>query len=324
MFSRIRSVLAVVLTVILFASASSVAHATYPNRTVRIVISVAPGGAMDNLARNIAHALRNRWQHPVIVEHKPGAGGSIAAHEVARSAPDGYTLLLTVDSLVTATTLFAGKVTYDPIKSFEPISILANSINAIVVSEKSPIKDLKTLVGLSEERPVMVATSGLGLGNHFALIGLQNAVKSGEFQHVPYKGAGPSVVAVLSNETDAAVVAVPAIVGHVRSGQIRVLATIQSPSRALPGVPTVREAGVPFEAKDLWFGLLAPAGTPQNIVAEINAAAAEAIQSAEFSQRLIQQGYEPVGSTAEAFAARLRDDVRTLPPLLKSAGVKMD
>lgn len=311
------------LSLALLAGTATAAAAAYPDKTIRLVLPLAPGGAMDVLGRALAQELGTRWNVPVVVENRAGAGGIIAADLVARSAPDGYTLLLTGDALVSAVTLFAGKANYDPVKSFAPITIAATTNTVLVVREDSPAATLKDLVALAGTRRVNVATPGHGNNNHFALVSLQRGVQ-GEFQHVPYKGAGPAVVGLLAGEADAAIVAVPAASQLIRGGKLRALAVFQGRSGVLPEVPTVQEAGYALDTKTGWFGLLAPAGTPTAVVATLQQAIAAAIGDDKFRKTLVDHGFEPVGSSTADFAARLQNDTETLPALLASVGVKVD
>ena len=274
---------------------------------------------MDNLGRLISLELGKRWNVPVVVENRAGAGGIIAADLVARSAADGYTLLLSGDSLVSSVTLFAGKANYDPVKSFAPVTIAATTATVVAVRAESPVDSFQALAKLAGERRITVGTPGHATGNHFALASLQHGIK-GDFQHVPYKGAGPAVSALLTGQVDAAIVALPAVTQLVRAGRVRALAVFQNRSAILPEVPTVTETGFNVETKTGWFGVLAPAGTPAPIVAKLQTTIATIIRDEKFREALLEAGYEPVGGTSEELAARIREDSVKLPALLASIG----
>ena len=221
-----RPVLAVLATAsLLFAAATTVraqpAAATpagaYPDKPITLLIPYPPGGSADILARPLGAALQKKWNQPVVLEYKPGAGGAIASSQLARARPDGYTLLLTGDMLVANQTLFQGTINYDPVKSFAPISIVAATPPVIVVRADSPVRDIAGLRDAASRHVVNIGTPGYGNSNHRALTRLQQQVQ-GTVQHVPYKGAGPAVVALLGGEIDAALVALPAVSSLIANG----------------------------------------------------------------------------------------------------------
>ncbi|WP_343720162.1 tripartite tricarboxylate transporter substrate binding protein, partial [Achromobacter dolens] len=254
------------LAVVFLLGAMAPAGAAYPDKPVRLVLPLAPGGAMDVLGRGLAERLGAVWKVPVIVENRAGAGGNIAADQVARAAPDGYTLLLTGDMLVANQTLFKGAINYDPVKSFAPISIVAATPPVIVVRADSPVRDIAGLRDAASRHVLNVGTPGYGNSNHRALTRLQQQVQ-GTVQHVPYKGAGPAVVALLGGEIDAAIVALPAVSTLIANGQVRALAVLQdNRSATVPQVPTAAQVGLKMDGDTGWFGLLAPAGTPPQVV----------------------------------------------------------
>jgi len=294
------------------------------DRPIRLVLPLAPGGAMDVLGRGLAHELGSRLDTAFVVENRAGAGGNLAHELVAGERPDGRTLLLTSNALVANVTLFQGRVRYDPIRSFSPVSIVAGSPTVVVVRADAFVRGMEGLAAKAKGPGIDVGTPGFGNGNHLALVKLQRA-QGGDWRHIPYKGAGPALVGLLGGETDAAIVALPAAQAHLQAGRLRALAVVQEErSPVAPDVPTLAEAGIRIELEDGWFGLLAPAGTPPAVVDRVRRAVADALQAPAFRDQLARQGFEPVGSTPLAFARQLERDVARFPPLLKGIGARVE
>ncbi|MGE8658407.1 MAG: Bug family tripartite tricarboxylate transporter substrate binding protein [Achromobacter sp.] len=311
------------LAVVFLLGAMVPASAGYPDKPVRLVLPLAPGGAMDVLGRGLAERLGALWQVPVIVENRAGAGGNIAADQVARAAPDGYTLLLTGDMLVANQTLFQGTINYDPVKSFAPISIVAATPPVIVVRADSPVRDIAGLREAASQHVVNIGTPGYGNSNHRALTRLQQQLQ-GTVQHVPYKGAGPAVVALLGGEIDAAIVALPAVSSLIANGQVRALAVLQdNRNDTVPQVPTAAQVGLKMDGDTGWFGLLAPAGTAPEIVEDVWRAVRQAITEPDFRARLLAIGFEPIADRPRAFAERIARDAGKFPALLRDSGVAL-
>ncbi|WP_263914564.1 tripartite tricarboxylate transporter substrate binding protein [Achromobacter sp. 79A6] len=311
------------LVVVFLLGAMAPASAAFPDKPVRLILPLAPGGAMDVLGRGLAERLGALWNVPIIVENRAGAGGNIAADQVARAAPDGYTLLLTGDMLVANQTLFQGTLNYDPVKSFAPISIVAATPPVIVVRAQSPIQDLAGLRRAASQHVLNIGTPGYGNSNHRALTRLQQQVP-GTVQHVPYKGAGPAVVALLGGEIDAAVVALPAVSSLIANGQVRALAVLQdNRSDTVPQVPTAAQVGLKMEGDTGWFGLLAPAGTSPEVVHDVWRAVHQAVTEPDFRARLLAIGFEPIADSPQAFADRIASDADKFPALLRASGVAL-
>ena len=307
-------------------AASTTAGAAIVNdRNVRLVLPLAPGGAMDVLGRGLANALGPRLGASFVVENRAGAGGNLAHELVAGEKPDGHTLLLTSNALVANVTLFEGKVRYDPVRSFVPVSIIASSPTVIVVRSDATARDMAALAAQARSAGgISVGTPGFGNGNHLSLVKLHRA-QGGDWRHIPYKGAGPALVGLLGGETDAAIVALPAAQPHIQAGRLRALAVVQERRSSLaPQVPTLAEAGITIDLENGWFGLLAPAGTPQAVVDRVHQAVTSVLADPEFRTQLARQGFEPVGSSAQAFARQLDRDVATFPPLLRSLGARVE
>ncbi|GAA6118545.1 tripartite tricarboxylate transporter substrate binding protein [Acidovorax sp. FG27] len=294
-------------------------------RSARLVLPLAPGGAMDVLGRSLAAELGQRLGTSFVVENRAGAGGNLAHEWVAGERPDGQTLLLTSNALVANVTLFAGRVRYDPQRSFAPVSIVASSPTVVVVHGDAPFRTMGALAAQARSGAgISVGTPGFGNGNHLALVKLHRA-QGGDWRHIPYKGAGPALVGLLGGETDAAIVALPAAQAHLQAGRLRALAVVQERRSSLaPEIPTLAEAGITIALDSGWFGLLAPAGTPQAVVERVHGAVTGALADEGFRRQLARQGFEPVGSTSQAFAQQLARDVAAFPPLLQSIGARVE
>ena len=300
--------------------------ATYPVKTIRIIAGSAPGGAVDYIARVAAQKLTEAFGQPAVVEQRTGASGSIAGEYVAKSPPDGYTLSSgSMATLCVVPHLYA-KVGYDSVKDFAPITIVVASIFVFEVHPSLPVRTIQELIALAKANPGKLAfgTAGPGSVSHLGIEMLKSMTKV-DFLHIPYKGVAPAMVALLGGETALMYDPVLTSLPHVRSGRIRALAvgdTRRSPQ--MPDVPTVAESGVPsFEASS-WFGLVAPAGTPREVIARLHAALVKGISEKETAQRLSSQGMDPVLNTPEQFAERIRSDLPRWGKLIRSSGIKAE
>jgi tripartite-type tricarboxylate transporter receptor subunit TctC len=296
---------------------------TYPNRPVKIVIGFTPGGGVDINARLLANKLGDLIGQPVIVENKPGAGTNIGAEYVAKSAPDGYTLFFNSPAMAINMSLYKNPG-YDVLKDFAPISVFSDSTNILVVPASLPVKTAKELVALAREKPGTLNFSSAGSGSTQHLAGELFKLRTGtQMVHVPYRGSAPSIAALLSAEVQLSFVNPLAIGSHVKTGRLRALG-VAGPRRAplLPDVPTLKESGVEGVEVPLWFGLLAPAGTPREIIATLAAGVQRAAKEPEMRKRLEEQGGEPVGGTPEEFAALLREEVAKWAEVVKVSGAK--
>lgn len=282
----------------------------------RLIVPLAPGGAMDLLARNLGEALGGALQTNFVIENRPGAGGNIAFDYVAKADPDGATLLLSGSALVANVTLMPGVARYDPIGSFSPVGMVATSPLVIVVAGNSPIATLADLVSKARSKGVTVGTPGFGNEPHLAVLKISQA-QGGEWRTIPYKGAGPATVAAMAGETDAAAGALPGVLPHLASGKLRALAVIQAQRSPLaPTIPSLVEAGTVIPFSPSWFGLLAPAGTPTAIVDRISGGLRGLARQDAFRGKLNALGFEPGEGTPTAFARQLQSDGASLPKLL--------
>jgi tripartite-type tricarboxylate transporter receptor subunit TctC len=300
---------------------------TYPDHPIRLISPNPAGGANDTIVRIIAAKMSNILGASVIVDNRGGAGGKIGAEAVARATPDGYTLLAGSVSTHSFAPVVTAKLNYDPIKDFEPISLLALVQNALVVSPALPVSSVSELIALAKAQPgkLNYASGGPGSTSHFAvamfvaLAGIQN-----DTVHVPYKGGAPAVTATMANEAQFYFGPIAGMVPFIESGAVKALAVsgdARSPS--LPNVPTMAEAGQPKYKAVGWFGLMAPASTPAAIVTTLNNAVAEAAKSPEVVTGLRLQGIEPASDSPQEFAAFIREQLDLHRQLVQDVDLKL-
>jgi tripartite-type tricarboxylate transporter receptor subunit TctC len=279
----------------------------YPSRPVRVIVPFAPGGPNEIIARLVAQRLSETLGQPFIVENRPGAGGNVGTDLVAKSAPDGYTLLSAGPGSLVINPLL-GAAPYDTARDFAPVAIMATAPNALVVHPSVPARTVRELIALARSRPdeLNYASGGVGSTPHLAAA-LFAAMAGIRIVHVPYKGTGPAVTDLLGGEVQVAVLGIPTVLPYIRSGKLRALAvTGKRRSAELPDVPTVEEAGVAGYEVSPWYGLLAPAATPRPIIAVLGAEVTKIVRSPGLVEKLAAQGAEPAGGTPEEFAAYLR------------------
>ncbi|HUQ75974.1 MAG TPA: tripartite tricarboxylate transporter substrate binding protein [Burkholderiales bacterium] len=316
-----RALLTVFLLVI---STGAAAQPDYPSRPLRLVVTVPPGGAADFIARLVGGKMSEALGQPVVVENKAGASGTIAADAVAKAPADGYTLLQ--NSITThgvGPHLFE-KLPYDPVKDFAAVSGLALLPLIMAVNAELPARDVNQLVAYAKTHSVNFASSGNGGAPHMAAE-LFKSVSGAPIVHVPYKGSGPAVADLIGGRVQLMFDAAPSLISHVRSGKLRVLAAASTErNRLLPEVPTFAELGHPQVNVSLWYGLVAPAGTPRGIVDKLNRTVGQVLESKDVTERLHAQGAEPMRGTPEAFAAFMREEMAKWAPVVKQAGVKAE
>ena len=296
----------------------------YPNRPVRLIVTVPPGGAADFIARLVGGKLGDALGQPVLVENRGGAGGTIAADAVAKAAPDGYTLLQNSITTHGVGPHLYSKLPYDPVKDFSAVSGLALLPLIMAVNAELPAKTVNDVVALAKKENLNFASSGNGGAPHMAAE-LFKSVTGAPITHVPYKGSGPAVADLVGGRVQIMFDAAPALIAHIRAGKLRVLAAASAErNRLLPEVPTFAELGHPRVAVSLWYGLLAPAATPAAIVTRLNAEVTKILQSADVREKLAAQGAEPMAGTPQAFASFMREEMAKWAPVVKQAGVKLD
>jgi tripartite-type tricarboxylate transporter receptor subunit TctC len=300
------------------------AQETYPNRPIRLVVTVPPGGAADFIARLIGAKLSDSMHQSVIVENRAGASGTIAADAVAKAAPDGYTLLQNSITTHGIGPHLYSKLPYDPVKDFAPVAMLASLPLIMAINAELPFKTVDELVKASKTKPLAFASSGNGGAPHMAAE-LFNSVTGAGMLHVPYKGSGPAVADVVAGRVQVMFDGAPSLINFVRAGKLRVLAAASpARNRLLPDVPTFAELGYPRIAVALWYGIEAPAGTPRPVVEKLNHEINRALAEPDVRERLLGQGADPVPGTPEAFGAFMQQEMAKWAPVVKQAGVKLD
>ncbi len=298
----------------------------YPNRTVRIVVPFPAGGGVDTMARIVGTKLSERIGQPVLIEHRPGAGGTLGADAVAKATPDGYTVLLTVNALAISASLYR-TLPFDPLKAFEPIVQVAANPFVLVGSQKMQAATIQEVIALARAKPgaLNYGSSGLGAPLHLLAEMFKHGARL-DIAHIPYRGDAPMLTALLSGDVQIGFMPAGTGVPQVNNGQVRGLAvTGRKRSAALPQVPTLLEAGVPGLEEDSWYGLFAPAGTPRDIVLRLQRETAEVLKSPDVVERLRSAGNEPVGSTPEQLNALYRADIARFAKVIADAKIpKLD
>jgi len=297
----------------------------YPARTVRVVIGLAPGGGTDIQARLFAQKLSENMGRPFVVENRTGAGGTIAYAQVAKSPPDGYTLM-GVTSGYTITPAVYSKLPYDPVKDFAPISLVAQAPFLLLTHPSLPVRSVKDLLALARAKPAMLdcGSAGHGSSTHMAYE-LFRTMAGVNIAHIPYKGTGPALIDAMAGQVHMLFGNVLSSMTHVKTGKLRALAvTTAKRSMVLPDLPTVSESGVTGYQNSTWFGLLAPAGTPSAVLSKLNAELVKTSQSPDIVERLAPDGGEPVGSTPEQFGRHLALEIARWRKVVKDAGMKVE
>jgi tripartite-type tricarboxylate transporter receptor subunit TctC len=305
-------------------AASGLAAAQYPSRAVKLIVPFPPAGATDVVGRLIAAKLSERLGQSVVVDNKPGAGGTIGSDLAARSPADGYTLLIATSSTHSIGPVLQ-KLAYDPIKDFAPITHVANVPNVLVVSPTLPVASVKELVALAKSRPGQLNFASSGVGTIVHLNGeLFKLISGADIVHVPYKGTALSIPDVASGNIAMLFDSLASVMPHIKSGKVKPLAVNASKRQALlPEVPTLAEAGMPQFDRYTWFGMFAPAGTPPEIVARLQREIVAALQAPDLRERFANVGAEPVGSTPAEFVERIRSDAARWSEVIRKADVKV-
>jgi tripartite-type tricarboxylate transporter receptor subunit TctC len=308
----------------LFFSATPWAQDQWPSKPVRMILPFPPGGGTDILGRLIADRLSASLGQPVVTENRGGAGGNVGAEAAAKSAPDGYTIVLVAPSLAISPTLYS-KLNYDPVKDLAPISLVATVPNVMVTQPSMP-GDLKEFIATVKSKPgaLNFGSGGAGTSNHLAGE-LFNLVAGTRLVHIPYKGVNLAMQDVLSGNVHLVFIGIPAAAPHIKAGKLRALAVV-APQRspALPEVPTVAEAGLPDFEVTTWYGILAPAGTPRNVITRVNGELVKIMHAPELREKLAATGTDPLTSTPEEFAAYIKREITKWGEVIRKAGVKAD
>ncbi|MBS1216959.1 MAG: hypothetical protein H6R21_92 [Proteobacteria bacterium] len=318
-----RAMQMIIMTAALATTCSAAAQ-NYPVRPIRIVVVSTPGGSVDTMARTVGPKLAERWGQQVLVDNRPGAGGTIAAELVAKAPPDGYTLIMgTVASFATNVSL-RKSLPYDPVLDFAPISLVATQNLMLLIHPSVPAKSVKELVALAKRQPgtLSFASAGNGTGGHLSgeLFKLLAGI---DMLHVPYKGVAPALVDVVSGQVSMTFASIISAMPQVKNNRLRPLAvTGAQRSRAAKELPTMIEAGVQGYESATWYGLLAPAGTPADIVTKLNSEVVAILKSPEMFDRLSKEGADPVGNSPAEFARHIQAEIEKWRKVIKAAGIR--
>ncbi len=302
------------------------AQAAYPNKPIRIVVPFTPAGTSDILARAVGQELSKAFGQSVTIENVPGAGGSLGSERVAKAAPDGYTLLMGHIGTHAVNPLIYPKLPYDPVKNFAPVAWVANVPNVLAINPSIPAKTLKEFVALAKTKPGQFNYGSGGNGSAAQLATEYLKQQAGIFVvHVPYRGTAPAVTDLIAGQTQMIFTGGPAVMPFVKSGQLRALAVSSSKRlEALPDLPTVAESGYPNFQADQWYGILAPAGTPRDVVNKLNAQINIALASPELKTRLQTEGAIANPTSPEAFGAHISREIERWRPVVQAGNVKAD
>ena len=313
------------LVIATLSSCAFAQEAPYPVKPVRFVVGQAPGGATDIIGRLVAGKINEPLGQNVIVENRTGAAGSIGAASVAKSPPDGYTLLV-VSSSYSINPSISSNLPFDPQKDLVPVSLFAEAPFLLLVHPSLPAKSVKELIALAKAKPGALTYGSGGIGSSGHLAGALFEIQSGvKLSHIPYRGAGQALVDLLGGQVTFTFASVLSSMPHVKQNRLRVLAqTGVKRSSALPQVPTVAEAGLPGYSTTTWYGLLAPAGTRPAVIDRLAAASNKAVMSPDIRERMLADGAEPIGSSPAVFQKHLAAEIAKWAKVVKAAGVKAE
>ena len=300
--------------------------ADYPNRPVNLIIGFAPGGPSDVMARFLSKALEERLKHPFIVENRPGAAGNIAGQIVARSAPDGYTVMLGSETPVAINVSLYKNLGFDPEKDFEPIGLVGTLTHVLYTHPSVPANSLGELIALIKANPgkYNYGTGGIGTPGHLA--GELLKIKAGlDMAHVPFRGTGPALQAVVAGHVQIGIAATSPLMPHIQGNAVRALGvTMLKRTPVLPAVPTIAEAGFPGFEVPSWHGLLGPAGMPKDVVATLSRALNDTLKDPEFKRQVSELGVDLAPGTPEEFRAYIKSEIGSMAGIIKASGAKVE
>jgi tripartite-type tricarboxylate transporter receptor subunit TctC len=311
---------------VLLLSTSAIPAADYPTRPVRFVLGFAPGGASDTMARTIATRLSENLGQPVVIDNRPGAGGNIAAEIVARSAANGYTMLLGNNGILAVNVSLYPKLGFDPVKDFAPVVLIASQPNILVVHPAVTAGSVKDLVALAKSKPGQLNYASPGNGTTGHLAGeLFKRMVGVEYTIIPFKGGGPAALAMLSGECQFTFATALSVQPHIKAGRLRALAvTTAKRSASFPGLPTVAEAGVPGFDAITWHGIVVPAGTPKPVIARLNSEFNKLLQTADMRERLMALGSDIIGGEPKQLTDYMRVEIPRWAKVIRESGAKAE
>lgn len=306
--------------------AAPVAAQPYPGKPIRIIVPFTPGGSNDVLARVVGERLTQAWGQPAVVENRPGAAGHIGAEAAAKSPPDGYTLFVAPNDLLTIAPALYAKLPFDPVKDYAPVALLGALPIVLVVNAASPIMSVKDLIAAGKARPdsLSYASSGGGTPQHVSAE-MFKLMTGTPMVHVPYKGTGPAMADLLGGQVQVLFSPINSAIPHIKSGKLRALA-VASDTRVsyLPDVPTMQEAGLPGYKNDIWIALLAPAGTPKDVVDKLNREVNAMLRQSDVKEKLQAQGIEAVTASPGDLSTLIASDTAKWAKIIRDTGVRLE
>ena len=314
------------LMLLLASAGASAADGDYPVKPIRVIVPFATGGSTDILIRTVGQRMGESLGQSLLIDNRGGAGGALGAEMAAKAPPDGYTIMATTSGVVVVNPSLYKKLSYDPLRDFLPVSIIASLPNMLVVPPTMPVKDVRALIALAKARPgqLTYASGGSGTSNHLAGA-LLNYLAGVDITHVPYKGGGPAVLAVMTGEVAMLFATMPSAMQQVKGGRLKALAvTGRTRSPAVPELPTMVESGVKDFVVSIWIGIMTPRGVSAGVVERLNREVVKALQVPDVATRLKDEGYEPVGSTPDNMTAVIKTETATWAMVIKAAQIHAD
>lgn len=298
----------------------------YPSKPIKIIVPFAPAGPNDIIARIVGQKLSEQWGHPIVIENRGGAGGTIGIDVAAKSPADGYTIAMGGSSNLTIAPGLYAKLAYDPVRDLAPVANVAVVPYVLAINPHVPASSVRELVAIAKSKKGRLSYGSSGSGSVSSLAAeMLKAATGADIVHVPYKGTAPAVTDMIAGQIDMMMADFAAVEPFEKSGKLRLLALAGGKRLALaPNLPTMAEAGIKGYAMDVWFGIVAPAGTPRDIVTKLNAAIVSGLKAADVKQRFGGLGYEAIGDTPEQFAATIKSDIEKFGRVIKAAGIKAE
>ncbi len=323
---RTSTIIAMLPAILAAGTAGAQTATPYPAKAIRIIVPSTPGGGPDLMARTVGQKLSESLGQPVVVEPRPGAGGIIGSVAAAKAAPDGYTLIMGNAGSHSVNPSLYRNLPYDPLRDFVAISLVSSAPNILIVHPSLPVKNVRDLLALARARPGELTFGSGSNGSTAHLSGELLATLAGvKLLHVPFKGAPAAVLGVITGEVSMAIPNLPPALPHVRSGKLKALG-VSTPKRspAVPELPTIAESGLPGYAATAWYGVLAPAGTPREIILKLNTEIVKILRTDEMKKRIASDGGEVIGSTPEEFTAVMKTDIAKWAGVVQASGARVD
>ncbi|MGE0556827.1 MAG: Bug family tripartite tricarboxylate transporter substrate binding protein [Burkholderiales bacterium] len=314
------------LVLVALVATPAVLAQTYPAKSIRFILPYPPGGGSDTIARPVARKMSENIGHQVVVDNRGGAGGSIGMEAAARSAPDGYTIAMGLTAQLAVNVSLYNKLPYDPVKDFEPVTLLGSGAYLLVAHPSLPVKTMKDVIAVAKKHPdeILYASSGNGSGAHLATE-LLKTITGIKLVHVPYKGGGPALVDTISGQTQLLFATPIASAAHIKAGRIRAIAVSTTKRvNSMPGVPTVAESGVPGYDSGVWYGIVAPKGTPQPVIARINEEFRKVLGDPGIRAFLTKSGIEPDGGKPGELGRYMVSEIAKWARVIKAANIRLD